>query len=56
MAKLLNTSISVVGRYERDEMTPSIEVAKNISGFLNSVCKKRGQLFDIKTIMVKHCH
>ena len=36
LAKLLNTSISVVGRYERDEMTPSIEVAKNISGLLNT--------------------
>jgi transcriptional regulator with XRE-family HTH domain len=36
LAKLLNTSISVVGRYERDEMTPSVEVAKNIANFLNT--------------------
>jgi transcriptional regulator with XRE-family HTH domain len=36
LAKSLNTSISVVGRYERDEMTPSIEVAKNISQYLNT--------------------
>jgi transcriptional regulator with XRE-family HTH domain len=36
LAKLLNTSISVIGRYERDEMTPSIEVAKKISGFLDT--------------------
>jgi len=36
LAKLLNTSISVVGRYERDEMTPSVDVAKNISVFLNT--------------------
>ena len=36
LAKLLNTSISVVGRYERDEMTPSVEVAKNIAGFLDT--------------------
>jgi len=36
LAKLLNTSISVVGRYERDEMTPSIEVAKKISKFLDT--------------------
>lgn len=36
LAKLLNTSISVVGRYERDEMTPSVEVAKNIATFLNT--------------------
>lgn len=36
LAKLLNTSISVVGRYERDEMTPSIDVAKNIAGLLDT--------------------
>ena len=36
LAKLLSTSISVIGRYERDEMTPSIDVAKKISGFLNT--------------------
>ncbi len=36
LAKLLSTSISVVGRYERDEMTPSIEVAKNIAGYLDT--------------------
>ncbi|MFV0506790.1 MAG: helix-turn-helix domain-containing protein [Bacteroidales bacterium] len=36
LAKMLNTSISVVGRYERDEMTPSIEVAKKIAGFLDT--------------------
>lgn len=36
LAKLLNTSISVIGRYERDEMTPSIDVAKNISNHLNT--------------------
>ena len=36
LAKRLSTSISVIGRYERDEMTPSIEVAKNISGYLNT--------------------
>lgn len=36
LAKLLNTSISVIGRYERDEMIPSVEVAKNIAGFLDT--------------------
>jgi transcriptional regulator with XRE-family HTH domain len=36
LAKLLKTSISVIGRYERDEMTPSIEVAKKIAGYLNT--------------------
>lgn len=36
LAKLLKTSISVIGRYERDEMTPSIEMAKKIAGFLDT--------------------
>lgn len=36
LAKMLNTSISVVGRYERGEMIPSIEVAKKIAQFLNT--------------------
>ena len=34
LAKKLNTSTSVIGRYERDEMTPSIEVAKKLAGIL----------------------
>ena len=28
LAKKLDTSVSVISRYERDEMTPSIETAK----------------------------
>ena len=36
LAKLLKTSTSVIGRYERDEMTPSIEVAKKIAGLLDT--------------------
>lgn len=36
LAKQLSTSISVIGRYERDEMTPSIEVAKKIATLLGS--------------------
>jgi len=36
LAKMLNTSISVIGRYERDEIKPSIEVAQKIAGFLNT--------------------
>ncbi|MFZ1748647.1 MAG: helix-turn-helix transcriptional regulator, partial [Saprospiraceae bacterium] len=36
LAKLLRTSTSVVGKYERDEMTYSIDVAKNISIHLNT--------------------
>ena len=36
LAKSLNTSTSVIGRYERDEMTPSIAVAKNIAEILDT--------------------
>ena len=36
LAKLLNTSTSMIGRNERDEMTPSIEVAKKIATLLNT--------------------
>lgn len=36
LAKKLGTSISVIRRYERDEMTPSIEVAKKIASLLGS--------------------
>lgn len=36
LAKLLKTSISVIGRYERDEMAPSIEVGKKIANFLGT--------------------
>ncbi len=34
LAKKLETSVSVISRYERDEMTPSIETAKKLTGFL----------------------
>jgi len=36
LAKALNTSTSVIGRYERDEMTPSIDAAKKIARILNT--------------------
>jgi len=36
LAKMLNTSTSVIGRYERDEMTPSIEAAKKIAKILDT--------------------
>ena len=36
LAKLISTSISVIGRYERDETIPSIDVTKNISNHLNT--------------------
>lgn len=35
-AKKLSTSHSVIGRYERDEMTPSVEVAKKIARLLDT--------------------
>ena len=36
LAKKLSTSVSVISRYERDEMTPSIDVAKKLAGILNT--------------------
>jgi len=36
LAKLLNTSYSVIGKYERDEMLPSIEAAKKISKLVDT--------------------
>ena len=36
LAKKLNTSVSVISRYERDEMTPSVEVAKKIANLLDT--------------------
>lgn len=35
-AKMLKTSHSVVGRYERDEMIPSIEVVKKMADLLDT--------------------
>lgn len=36
LAKLLKTSYSVIGKYERDEMKPSIEVARNIAKYIGT--------------------
>jgi len=36
LAKLISTSTSVIGRYERDEMTPSIEAARKIAKILDT--------------------
>lgn len=36
LAKKLSTSVSVISRYERDEMTPSIDVARNLAAILNT--------------------
>ncbi|HMT72075.1 MAG TPA: helix-turn-helix transcriptional regulator [Saprospiraceae bacterium] len=36
LAKMLNTSYSVIGKYERDEMQPSIEAAKKIANLLDT--------------------
>ena len=35
MAKFLNTKGPVIGRYERDEMKPSIEVAAKMASYLD---------------------
>ena len=36
LSKILNTSYSVIGKYERDEMTPSINAARKIAKILNT--------------------
>jgi transcriptional regulator with XRE-family HTH domain len=36
VATLLNTSYTVIGKYERDEMIPSVEVAKKLSKLLDT--------------------
>jgi transcriptional regulator with XRE-family HTH domain len=36
LAKLLNTSYSVIGKYERGEMQPSIEAVTKIAKFINT--------------------
>jgi len=36
LAKKLNTSVSVISRYERDEMIPSIEAAKKLANLLGT--------------------
>jgi transcriptional regulator with XRE-family HTH domain len=36
LAKKLNTSVSVISRYERDEMTPSIDTAKKLADILKT--------------------
>jgi transcriptional regulator with XRE-family HTH domain len=35
IGKLVGTSGAVIGRYERDEITPSVEIAKKISDALD---------------------
>lgn len=36
LAKKLNTSVSVISRYERDEMNPAVDTAKNLALLLNT--------------------
>ncbi len=36
LAKLMSTSYTVIGKYERDEMIPSIDVAKKLAKHLES--------------------
>lgn len=36
LAKHLNTSVSVISRYELDKMTPSVDTAKKLAKLLNT--------------------
>lgn len=36
LAKKLNTSVSIISRYERDEMIPSIDTAKKLANLLET--------------------
>lgn len=36
LAKKMDTSVSVISRYERDEMNPSIDTAKKLAELLNT--------------------
>ena len=36
LAKKMGTSYTVIGKYEREEMIPSVEVAKNLAKLLNT--------------------
>jgi|SRR6185437_1675209 len=36
LGKLMKTSYTVIGKYERDETKPSIEVARNIANLLDT--------------------
>lgn len=36
LSKLMKTSTSVIGRYERDLMVPSIDAARNLAKFLKT--------------------
>jgi transcriptional regulator with XRE-family HTH domain len=36
LARLLNTNHSIIGKYERDEVKPSIDVVKNLADMLDT--------------------
>ena len=36
LARILNTNHSVIGKYERDDVKPSIDVVKNLAEVLNT--------------------
>ncbi|QHS58200.1 helix-turn-helix domain-containing protein [Chitinophaga agri] len=36
LAKMMSTSYTVIGKYERDEMMPSIEVAKKLAKLMDT--------------------
>ena len=52
LAKKLGTSGPIIGRYEREEMTPSVEVAKKLANIfsvtLDYLVDDTGTLTDIK--------
>ena len=41
LAKILNTNHSVIGGYERDDVKPSIDVAKKLADLLNTTIRVR---------------
>jgi transcriptional regulator with XRE-family HTH domain len=54
LAKQLNTSISVISRYERDEMIPSISAARRLAEILKtSVGYLLGETEDLKSLKTR---
>lgn len=56
LGKIVGTSGAVIGRYERDEITPSVEIAKKIADALEVsldylVGEGTNSKFDKKTLM-----
>ena len=49
LAKILKTSHSVIGRYERDEMSPSIDAVKKMAAILDTTV---GYLLGESTVFI----